>query len=54
MAYISETEYKGKILLAIKYAPEDNFPFQFGVKKARLILDHIEDIRAFVRKHGGQ
>ena len=52
MAIITESEYKGNILLMIKNSPDDKFPFQFGVKKAKLILEHMEDIRAFVRKYG--
>jgi hypothetical protein len=39
-------------MIVIKSTPEDKFPFQFGVKKAKLILAHIEDIKKFVAKHG--
>ena len=53
MSEVSESEYKGNPMLVIKAMPEDKFPFQFGVKKAKLILAHIEDIRQFVSKHGG-
>ena len=51
MAQVSETEYKGNPLLVIKNGDQDQFPFQFGIKKAKLILLHIEEIRAFVQKH---
>ena len=53
MADVSESEYKGNPMLVIKSTPDDKFPFQFGLKKAKLILEHIEDIRKFVAKHGG-
>jgi len=53
MSEVSESEYKGNPMLVIKSTPEDKFPFQFGVKKARLILAHVEDIRKFVEKNGG-
>ena len=42
------TEYKGEQLIVLKRDEEDRFPFQFGIKKAKLILEHIEDIKEFV------
>lgn len=51
MSEVSESEYKGNPMLVIKQNPEDKFPFQFGVKKAKLILEQIEAIRQFVAKH---
>lgn len=51
MSEVSESEYKGNPMIVIKQTPEDKFPFQFGVKKAKLVLAHIEDIRKFVEKH---
>lgn len=30
----------------------DKYPFQFGVDKARMILDCIEEIKAFVASNG--
>jgi hypothetical protein len=52
MSEVSESEYKGNPMIVIRSTAEDKFPFQFGVKKARLILAHIEDIKKFVEKHG--
>jgi hypothetical protein len=51
MSEVSESEYKGSPILVIKSTTEDKFPFQFGVKKAKLVLAHIEDIKKFVEKH---
>lgn len=51
MTEIVEGEYRGYATLIIRNTSQDKFPFQFGVKKARLILDHIEDIRKFVEKN---
>lgn len=51
MAEILEGDYKGNAMLIIRQTPQDKFPFQFGIKKARLILEHIDAIRAFVEKH---
>lgn len=50
MAEVLEGEYRGSAMLIIRQSPQDKFPFQFGVKKARLILDHLEDIKKFVEK----
>lgn len=51
MAIVSESEYKGNPMLVIKNSEEDKFPFQFGLKKARLIVENIEEIKKFVEKH---
>jgi hypothetical protein len=51
MSEVSESEYKGNPMMVIKSTPDDKFPFQFGVKKAKLVLAHVEDIKAFIAKH---
>jgi hypothetical protein len=51
MSEVSESEYKGNPMIVIKQSPEDKFPFQFGLKKAKLVLEHIDDIKAFVAKY---
>lgn len=51
MSIVSESEFKGNPMLVIKNSEEDKFPFQFGVKKAKLILENIESIKNFVEKH---
>ena len=43
-----ESEYKGSPILCLN--PESPFKFQFGLSKAQLILEHIDDIRQFVEK----
>ena len=45
---IEESEFRGHKLLILKRDAEDKYPFQFGAGKARLILDHIEEIKKFV------
>ncbi len=47
----TESEFKGNPMIVLKQSEEDKFPFQFGFKKAKLVLEHIEDIKAFVEKH---
>jgi len=51
MAIVEESEYKGNPVLVLKNTDEDRYPFSFGVKKAKLMLEHLEDIRKFVEKH---
>ena len=51
MSIVSESEFKGNPMIVIKVDEEDKFPFQFGMKKAKLIIENIEDIKKFVEKH---
>lgn len=51
MSIVSESEFKGNPMIVIKNDEEDKYPFQFGVKKARLVLENIEAIKKFVEKH---
>ena len=45
MAIVDETEYKGNPMLVLKGSEDDRWPFQFGLKKAKLVIEHIEDIQ---------
>lgn len=51
MAIISEGEFKGNVMLIIKNDEEDKYPFQFGVKKAKLIVENFDAIKEFVAKY---
>jgi hypothetical protein len=48
---VERGEYKGKPLLVLKRNAEDKYPFSFGVSKARLILDNLEEIKKFVAEN---
>lgn len=48
---IEKSEYRGKPVLILKRTEEDRFPFAFGLGKARLIVEHIEDIKKFVAEN---
>ena len=50
-ALIERGEYKGKPLLILKRSEDDKYPFSFGVSKAKLILDNIEEIKKFVEEN---
>ena len=43
-------EYKGNKLIILKRSEDDKFPFQFGKAKAKLIVEHIEDIKKFAEE----
>jgi len=51
MSIVSESEYKGNPMIVIKNSEEDKFPFQFGLKKAKLVVENIEEIKKFVAKY---
>jgi len=48
-------EYKGHKILVLKdteAGKEDKFPFKIGLRKARIILARLEEIRKFVEAGG--
>ncbi len=46
-----EDEFKGNKLVVLKRDEEDKYPFRFGYGKALLILEHIDDIKKFVKEN---
>ena len=46
------SEFKGRPILVLKRNKDDQYAFSFGVSKARLILDHLEEIEKFVEDNG--
>jgi hypothetical protein len=48
---VERSEYKGKPLIVIKRSEDDKYPFSFGMSKAKLILDNIEEIKKFVEEN---
>lgn len=48
---IERGEYKGKPLIVIKRSEDDKYPFSFGLSKAKLILENIEEIKKFVEEN---
>ncbi|MBI5078645.1 hypothetical protein HZB08_01305 [Candidatus Saganbacteria bacterium] len=48
MMIVERSEYKGKPMLVIKRSDDDKFPFSFGVVKAKMILENLEEIKRFV------
>jgi hypothetical protein len=48
---VERTEYKGKPVIILRRDPEDKFPFSFGVAKAKLILENLQEIQKFVEEN---
>lgn len=48
---IEKSEYKGNPMLVLKRNEDDKFPFSFGLTKAKMILESIEEIKAFVEEN---
>lgn len=47
----TESEFKGHPTLELRAKPDDKYGLTFGLPKAKLILDNLDAIRAFVAKH---
>jgi hypothetical protein len=45
---VERAEYKGNPLLVLKRNEDDKYPFSFGLTKAKMILESIEEIKTFV------
>ncbi len=45
---VERGEFRGKPVLILKRSEDERYPFSFGLSKAKLILEHIEDIKKFV------
>lgn len=48
---VERSEFKGKPVLILRRNDEDKFPFSFGLGKARLIIENIEEIKKFVQEN---
>lgn len=45
---VERSEFKGKPVLIMRRSEDDKYPFSFGLSKARLILENLEEIKKFV------
>lgn len=48
---IERSEYKGKPVLIIKRDENDKYPFAFGLNKAKMIMENLDEIRRFVEEN---
>lgn len=44
-------EYKGNVTITLKNNPEDPYGFTFGLTKAKLVVEHINDIKKFYEEN---
>ena len=45
------SEYKGRPMLVLKRSEDEKFPFSFGMAKAKMILENLEEIKKFVQEN---
>lgn len=45
---VERSEFKGKPVLIIRRSEDDKYPFTFGMSKAKMILENLEEIKRFV------
>ena len=48
---VERSEFKGKPILILKRNEDDKYPFSFGLTKAKLILENLEEIKRFVEEN---
>ncbi len=48
---INKSEFKGRPVLKLMRNAEDTFPFSFGLGKAKLIIENLEEIKKFVEEN---
>lgn len=48
---IEKNEYKGNPVIILKRDENDKYPFSFGLSKARLIVDNMDEIKKFVEEN---
>lgn len=51
MGNAKRSEFKGNPMIVLAVSENDRFPFQFGMKKAQLIVEHFEDIKKFIEEN---
>ena len=47
---IKRGEYQGKPVISLMRKEDDKFPFSFGLNKAKMILENLEEIKKFVEE----
>jgi hypothetical protein len=43
-------EFKGNKMIILKRSDDDNYPFQFGKAKAKLIVENFDSIKKFAEE----
>jgi len=45
------TEFKGSPVISLKRNEEDKYGLTFGIRKAKLVIEHIDDIKKFISEN---
>lgn len=48
---IERSEFNGRPVIILKRGEGDKYPFTFGLSKARLILENLEEVKKFVEEN---
>jgi len=48
---VEKSEFKGKPVIILKRQEDDKYAFTFGLGKAKLILENLEEIKKFVEEN---
>ena len=51
---VERSEFKGKPVLIIRRDENDKYPFTFGMSKAKLILENLEEVKKFVADNSNE
>ncbi|PKM99120.1 MAG: hypothetical protein CVU78_07890 [Elusimicrobia bacterium HGW-Elusimicrobia-2] len=47
---VEYSEFKGNQMIVLKKDENDHFPFQFGISKAKKIVENFDAIKSWVEK----
>ncbi|MFA5104573.1 MAG: hypothetical protein WC527_05305 [Candidatus Margulisiibacteriota bacterium] len=48
---VERSEYQGKPMIVLKRNETDRYPFMFGLSKARLVVENIEEVKKFIAEN---
>lgn len=48
---IEKREFKGNPVIVLKRDENDKYPMSFGLSKAKLIMDNVDEIKKFVAEN---
>jgi hypothetical protein len=50
MSIVARGEFKGNKMIILKKDEQDEFPFQFGKNKAKMIVENFDAIKEFAEE----
>jgi len=48
---VERSEYQGKPMIVLKRNENDRYPFMFGLSKAKLVVENIEEVKKFIAEN---